>query len=325
MLISLLAGIAAALCYGVATVVQAIAVREAARNQGRNRARHPDGGPDGVDPGLLIRMLLQWRFTASIAVDLLGFGAQLVALHRLPLFTVQAMVAAELAVIAVLASVLMNTSMRGREWLAVAGVIAGIAMLGLSAGAEGAAAAGMRFKLALLIAIGVLAAIGFAVGRLRGQARTVALGAVAGLGYGVVGVAARVLTSFAPLSLVKDPAAYAIAAAAVVGFMFYTSALDGGDVTVTTAAIILTETLPPAVIGVLFLGDTTRPGVAPAAAAAVGFILAVSCALLLARFGEPDRGEPDHDKDHDKDHGEDHGEDHGQDRDDQLPGARELT
>lgn len=279
-LISLIAGIFAAACYGVATVVQAIAVREA--------ARHPSGRADGVDPGLLIRMLRQWRFTASLALDLLGFGAQLIALRHLPLFTVQAMVAGELAVIAVLALLVMNARMQAREWLAVLGVIAGVALLGLSSGAEGATAAGLSFKVALLVAVAVLAVIGFAVGRLRGSARTLLLGAVAGLGYGVVGVAARVLNSFAPLSLVKDPAAYAIVAAAVVAFMFYASALEGGDVTVTTAAIVLTETLPPAVIGVLFLGDTTRPGIAPAAAAAVGFVLAVSCALLLARFGEPE-------------------------------------
>ena len=50
-------------------------------------------------------MLSQWRFVASMVIDLLGFVAQLVALQRLPLFAVQAMVAANLAVIAVLATV----------------------------------------------------------------------------------------------------------------------------------------------------------------------------------------------------------------------------
>ena len=77
------------------------------------------------------------------------------------------------------------------------------------------------------------------------------------------------LNGFAPLTLLRDPAAYAVAAAGIVSFVFYATALEGGSVTVATAAVVLAETLPPAVIGVLFLGDTTRPGLAPVAV--VGF------------------------------------------------------
>jgi hypothetical protein len=77
-----------------------------------------------------------------------------------------------------------------------------------------------------------------------------------------------------------------VAGAGVVSFVFYTTALDGGSVTVATGAVVLAETLPPAVVGVLFLGDTTRAGLAPLAWA--GFVLAVASAILLARFGEPE-------------------------------------
>ena len=54
--------------------------------------------------------------------------------------------------------------------------------------------------------------------------------------------------------------------------------------TTATAAVVLAETLPPAVVGVMFLGDTTRHGLT--GVAALGFILAVVCAVALARFGE---------------------------------------
>ena len=95
------------------------------------------------------------------------------------------------------------------------------------------------------------------------------LGTIAGFGYGVLGIAARVLNGFAPLTLLRDPAAYAVVAAGIVSFVFYATALEGGSVTVATAAVVLAETLPPAVVGVLFLGDTTRHGLAPVAV--VGF------------------------------------------------------
>jgi drug/metabolite transporter (DMT)-like permease len=274
MLVSLIAALVAALCYGVASVMQAIAVREASHRAGLT----------GVDPGLVPRLLHQWRFVASVAIDTLGFLAQLIALQRLPLFAVQAIVAANLAVIAVLASVVIGVSLSWREWLAVTGVVAGVGLLGSSAGAEGAHQAGAVFKIALIIATAALGVCGLIAARLRDPARTLVLGTVAGLGYGVLGVAARVLNGFEPLTLIRDPAAYAVVAGGLISFVFYTTALEGGSVTVATAAVVLAETLPPALIGVIFLGDTTRHGLAPVAV--IGFVIAVASAVMLARFGE---------------------------------------
>jgi drug/metabolite transporter (DMT)-like permease len=280
MLASLTAALVAALFYGIASVMQSVAAHEASNR----KPQVADAG--GVDPGLLPRMLRQWRFVVSLCLDALGFVAQLIALQRLPLFAVQAIVAANLAVTAVVASLVIKVRLSWREWLAVTGVVAGVGLLGSSAGPEGASQAGVMFKLALIVAIAALGLIGLAAARLRDPARTLALGLVAGFGYGVIGIAARVLNGFEPLTLLRDPAAYAVAAAGIVSFVFYATALEGGSVTVATAAVVLAETLPPAVIGVVFLGDRTRPGLEPAAI--IGFLLAVTSAVMLARFGEAD-------------------------------------
>ena len=281
MLASLIAALVAAVFYGIASVMQSIAAHEASNRKPQ------DADAGGVDPGLLMRMLRQWRFVVSLCLDALGFVAQLIALQRLPLFAVQAIVAANLAVTAVVASMVIKVRLSWREWLAVTGVVAGVGLLGSSAGPEGADQAGVVFKLALIVTIAALGLIGLAAARLlRAPARTLALGLVAGFGYGVIGIAARVLNGFEPLTLLRDPAAYAVAAAGIVSFVFYATALEGGSVTVATAAVVLAETLPPAVIGVVFLGDRTRPGLEPAAIA--GFLLAVASAVMLARFGEAD-------------------------------------
>ena len=281
MLASLTAALVAAVFYGIASVMQSVAAHEASNRKPQ------DADAGGIDPGLLPRMLRQWRFVVSLCLDALGFVAQLIALQRLPLFAVQAIVAANLAVTAVVASLVIKVRLSWREWLAVTGVVAGVGLLGSSAGPEGASQAGVVFKLALIVAIAALGLVGLAAARLlRDPARTLALGLVAGFGYGVIGIAARVLNGFEPLTLLRDPAAYAVAAAGIVSFMFYATALEGGSVTVATAAVVLAETLPPAVIGVTFLGDRTRPGLEPAAIA--GFLLAVASAVMLARFGEAD-------------------------------------
>jgi drug/metabolite transporter (DMT)-like permease len=281
-LASLVAAVVASLCYGVAAVMQAVAVRAASHRT--SSGGQPASALGNVDPGLIVRMLHQWRFVASLGLDTLGFLAQLVALRRLPLFAVQAMIASNLAVTAVVAAWMIHIELAWREWLAVAGVIAGVGLLGSSAGAQGATGVSPQFKLALIVAVGGVAVIGVVASRLRDPFRTPVLGAVAGLGYGVLAVAARVLPGFTPQELVRDPAAYALAAAGIVSFMLYATALEGGSVTVATAAVVLVETIPPAIVGVLLLGDHTRPGLT--GVAVLGFILAVVCAVALARFGQ---------------------------------------
>jgi drug/metabolite transporter (DMT)-like permease len=269
---SLACALGAACCFGVASAMQGLA------------ARAVSDGTAKVDPRLLVRMLGQWRFVASIGLDFVGFIAQLIALRRLPLFAVQAVIAASLAVTAVTAAWFAGHTLAAREWTAVFGVVIGIAMLGSSAGPSGATGVGNEFRLGLIVAVAVFGVAGVAAARLPGKYRTIALGLIAGLGYGVVGVAARILVGFSPADLLRDPATYALAAAGVISFLFYASALEHGDVTVATAATVLAETVLPAIIGVLFLGDTTRHGLV--GFAAVGFALAVAGAVTLARFGE---------------------------------------
>jgi drug/metabolite transporter (DMT)-like permease len=277
--LSLAAALAAAFCYGIGAVMQAIAVRAATRRPVLAAA----GLTERVDPGLVIRMFRQWPFVLSLLIDFAGFVGQLIALRRLPIFEVQVIIASNLAVTAVFASWLMHTVLRLREWASVLAVVVGIGLLGSSAGAEGATKVGIDFHLALIAALAVIAVGGFAAGRLP-SVRTPVLGAVAGLGFGVVAVCARILPGFTPAILIKSPAAYTLAAAGIISFMLYAAALESGSVTVATAAVILLETVPPALIGVLFLGDTTRPGmVGPAIA---GFVLALVSAVALARFGE---------------------------------------
>ena len=68
MLVSLIAAIVAALLYGIAAVMQAIAVRAASNKPAQDAS-------GGVDPGLVVRLLGQWRFVVSMCLDMLGFVA----------------------------------------------------------------------------------------------------------------------------------------------------------------------------------------------------------------------------------------------------------
>jgi drug/metabolite transporter (DMT)-like permease len=268
----LLCAFFAAVCYGVASALQAVAAR----------AARDDGG--GLDPRLLFRLLRQWRYVLGTSLDIVGFVAQAAALRVLPLFVVQAAQAASIAVTAVLAARWFRMALSPVEWTSVGAVCAGLALLGSAAESEGTAHASPAFHDGLLVgalALGVLAVV---AGRLADPVRTVALGLVGGLSFGAVGMAVRVLPDLAPLSLVRDPAAYALIVAGILGAWCYAAALQRGGVVAATAMVLLGETVPPAVIGLVLLGDHTRPGWLPVAVA--GFVVALAGALALARFGE---------------------------------------
>ena len=110
------------------------------------------------------------------------------------------------------------------------------------------------------------------------------MGAAAGLGYGVVAVAARILPSPTIQGYLADPATYALLIGGAVALLTYPTALQRGTVTQATGPLVVFETVAPAVVGVLMLGDQPRPGWGWVAI--VGFLLAVGGAVSLARHGE---------------------------------------
>ncbi|MDN5918297.1 MAG: hypothetical protein L0I76_24905 [Pseudonocardia sp.] len=268
-----LASFASALCYGLASVVQALA------------ARAEPATTRGVDPMLLVRLVQRWRFVVGIGLDLAGFAAQLAALQVLPLFVVQAGVAASLAVTAVAARPLLGSVLGARAWAAVAVTIAGLGLLAGSAGVQGSGGAGAGTHLAVLVAAVVLGGVGVGAARAPRRVRAPALGLVAGLGFGVVAIAGRLLTELTPAALIGDPASYAIVLGGVVAFTFYATALQAASVTTVTTLLVVGETVVPALVGVTLLGDHTRTGLVWLAS--LGFVAVLAGAAALARYGEP--------------------------------------
>jgi drug/metabolite transporter (DMT)-like permease len=265
--------VGAAIGYGLASVLQARGARSVPATE-------------GVDPRLLVRLTRSAPFLAGVALDTLAFVLQLVALRTLPIFLVQATVAANLAVTALGATILLRERLGRFEWGAVVAVCVGLAALAAGAGAEGARRPPVGFFIGLTGAVAVLVLVALAGRWLPQRGRTAWLGAGAGIAFGVVALAARTLPSLDPVRLLVEPATYLVLAGGVLGFLLYTTALQGGSVTAATAAVVVGETIIPAVLGVLVLGDRARPGAVWLAVG--GFVLAVAGALSLSRFGEPD-------------------------------------
>jgi drug/metabolite transporter (DMT)-like permease len=260
-----------ALAYGAATVLQAIGA-----------GRTADSGA-AVDPRLLIRVLASLPFVAGLGLDVVGLVANLVALQELPLFAVQSIINTSLAVTALLAVPLLKVHLGRSDWLAIGVVVAGLVLVGISAGHESPVHIGRGVHWLIFAAIMVLiAAASLVIWRFGGSPAV--LGAFAGSLFGAFAICVRILPDLNFGTLLSDPATYAGVIGALTGFLFFTTALQRGSVTLATAMLVVGETALPALLGVLVFHDHTRPGFAWVAV--LGFLCAVGGAVSLSRFGE---------------------------------------
>lgn len=266
--LAILLALGAMTCFGLAAVLQAVAT-------GRTERR------PGLDPRLLLQLARQPVFLASLALNGLGFGLHITALQSLPLFLVQAIIAGSVAVTAVLSVRVTGASLARAQWFAVALVVLGLTMLGPSATTGQAAPGGPRAALLLLAALGLVVLAAWFAARVRAAAGAVLLGLLAGTGFGVVAVSARLLPPYGA-ALLGSPLAYVLPLAGATAFLLYSAAMQRGSVTTTTAALVITQTGVPALVGVLLLGDRVREGFLTLAVA--GFVLALGGAVGLGRY-----------------------------------------
>lgn len=269
----LLGALLAALAYGAATVLQAIGVRRI--------AALPRATP------FRLRVHAGWPYAVGLALDGLGFLASVAALRTLPLFLVESAVASSVAVTALLSVVVLHVRLGAVEVIALLAVAAGLTGLAFAA-AEGPASrtppSASWWLLAAAVLVGVLMAAG-----MRSQDRrrgAVLLSLAAGLGFGGVGVAARLLELPSPWwHLVTSGLAWALLIHAALATVAYGLALSRGRVTTVAALTFAAETVVPALVGLAALGDRVVPGRELLAVAA--FVVTLAGCIALAGRAEP--------------------------------------
>ncbi|MGW1772570.1 hypothetical protein [Streptomyces sp. NPDC002104] len=283
MLIGLLTAIAASICYGTGSVLQAVGSRRAARMSPAAAGVTQHGGPNLSSTA---KAAMTWEFIVGTILDFVGFGLGALAARLLPLFLSQTVISANLVITAVLSVKMLGIRLTRKEWTSIGVVCAALVLLATAAGHEGGHYAPPATHWWLL-AVTVLIIVGGTVAvRFLGARAAILAGLLSGLAFGALGVGVRILNGVEPFSfpsLLADPALYAIVLAGVGGMYLHTVALQIGSVNGATAALVVGETVLPGAIGVLWLGDASRPGMAWLAV--LGFVLAVTGAVAVAWYG----------------------------------------
>lgn len=271
---SLIAVGAAAICSGSAAVLQASAV-----------GRLPQSS--SVNAGFVLRLARSPRYLLALVLVAAGFGLSIIALRTLPLFVVQAGRASSLAITALLSVLLLHVRLRRFEVIAVVAIGAGLVVVAATAGEQAVAEVGAAVRFGLVGAVVLVAVLAVAALKIASPSRSgMALAVLAGLCFGLLALGARLLRGFDPVVLIADPAAWAMAGAGGLGLLLGALALQRATVVSVTSAMVATETVTGAVLGMIICGD--RPAEGLALAAAGGFVLVLAGALVLARFGAPE-------------------------------------
>ncbi|MEV0154424.1 hypothetical protein AB0H57_11890 [Micromonospora sp. NPDC050686] len=259
--------------YGVANLLQSVAAA-------RTTVHHT------FDPGLLLRLAGHRTYLVGLLCQVAGFVLAFLARRDLPLFLVQASVAAGLGVTAILGVVLLKWRLPVAEVVLLALLFAGITALVLSAEPAQSGPLGPTGLVALGVALGVIAVCGFFAVRLHGAPGSVVLGSLAGMAFSAAAVAARPLAA-APSAeaFLRDPLLYLLIAHSLVGQLLLGLAMQRGSTTAAVAAMDAAGAVPAAIVGLLLLNDRIWPG--REWLAGVGFLVTLLSVIGLTRYAEP--------------------------------------
>ncbi|GLY98973.1 hypothetical protein Acsp02_62270 [Actinoplanes sp. NBRC 103695] len=259
--------------YGVANLLQSKAIA-------RTTVHHT------FDPGLLLRLAGHRTYLLGLGCQALGFLFAFLARRDLPLFLVQASVAAGLGVTALLGVLVLKWRLPRAEIVLLGLLLGGITALVLSAKPAHSRPMGTAGVVALAVAIAVIAGLGFFAVRLHGAMGSVVLGSIAGLAFSAAAIAARPLAGEHSIGgFCTNPLLYLLIAHSIIGQLLLGLAMQRGSTTAAVAAMDAAGAVPAAIVGLLFLGDQIFPG--REWLAGVGFVATLASVIGLTRYAEP--------------------------------------
>jgi len=249
-------------------VLQAVGARQAAAK-----------GCSGSDG--LVTMVIQPIFLLGLLVDFASWLISRFALHTLPLFAVQTILAGSLAVTVLLARVVLGTQLRRADQWAIAATMLGLVLVGVSAGADEAKEVSHLLKVVILLGIPATVIVGLALIKLS---KSIMLAILAGGAFTASALSARAVhfKDESISGILSEPLLWSVLIYALLALGLHAAALQRGQVGPVTAAMWATEVVVATVVGAAALGDHMREGWQIPAIVGIGLTLGATVVLARA-------------------------------------------
>ncbi len=265
----------AVLAYGVASLLQAMAARRA------------DAPPQVLPPLAFSPLVLSPLVLGGLGLDVAAFFCGALALRDLPLFVVQGAAAASILVTALLASVVLGERPDRREAVAMPLVFVGLIALAVAAEPGPASRIPAPLTGLMLLSVPVFGLLARRCWTAATWRSALGLALLSGLSYGTASLAARGLSAPGQSAVRLAPLVVVVVAHALLGVVLVTAAMRRLPVNTVTSVLFATETVVPAAVGLLWLGDRTQAGLGPLALGGCVCVL-LATALLSRRAAAPE-------------------------------------
>jgi drug/metabolite transporter (DMT)-like permease len=266
--LALLAAFGCALFNGISAILQKI---------GADKEKQASS----LRTGMMLRLLKDWPYLAGVLLDLLAGVLTLVAVHSLPLFVAQPIIALSVVVTLLIEIVVFNVKPNKIIAAAFVIIVAGLALLMISANAKSAISVSSLVKTIITTAPLLLAVIGIVFVKGKSFMSTAILAGVSGLAFGGTSIVGRMLNWQKPFwHEIFSLLFLALVAYGLVGILLFTVALQRHKASVINCIMIIFETLTPTFIGLLFLGDRPKHGFWPLMI--IGLVVTIIGILVIA-------------------------------------------
>ncbi len=274
--VALFAAISCAICNGVAAVLQ----KEGADTQKRATS---------LDAGLLVRLLQDWRYSLGIVLDITAGGFILIAVHSLPLFLTQSIVASSVAVTFVVERfALRRNTVKG--FRALLAVLSGLVLLACTATPEQATVVSEQTRFLIAAAVVPVALVGALCARSKKPWSANALAVLSGVAFGSTSISGRGLVVPDPFwHILANPLFYSFGLYGLLGILLFTIGLQRTSATALNTVMVITQTIVPSVVGIFVFDDSVRQGLWWVAAS--GSTLTLVGAVWIARTNSPGRAQ----------------------------------
>jgi uncharacterized membrane protein len=230
--------------YGLGIVAQTVAAQRA------------DKKP-GTGLGLLARLAKDRLYLLGFAGQVGGFGFAFLARASLPLYLVQAGSSCAVGLATAFGLLVLKWRVRPVEVAVLAVMAAGLVLL--AAASEPSVAQDIPVTPGLVLLGVPLLCVVVATRALQGS-NAVAVSVLAGIAFAVVAIISRSVADEPVLDLLRNPLAWLMIAAALVGQSCLATALQRGTATSSVASMDAITVVLTSVVGLSLLGDRITPG-----------------------------------------------------------------
>jgi len=267
-LIAMIAAFGCALCNGIAAVLQKISADK-------------EKIADSLDVRLLFKLLQDKPYIIGLFLDLLGWILTLVAVHYLPLFLAEAIIAFSIVVTALTEKIFRHQDISTKSYIMIGVIVVGLVLLIIASSSQEAKSISSLVRYLIVFSPVPVAIIAYFFARSKKYLSAIILAVLGGIAFGGTSIAGRVFKLSAPYwHTILNPITLTIIVSGTLGLLLFSIALQRAKATTTNAAMTTSQIVVPTIIGVLVFGDAARNGMWYLVV--IGILLAVTGVTLLS-------------------------------------------